>query len=391
MNVAHEVPLNRTLTRCTTLRAYVDGVDWSAFRTAVSLHSHTRHSREVLSDLPVYIRRIPVVGSRIDRELNDRHAAIDLAKGWWHPPVSPRQVFDSEIAQIERRFGLDSMVSVTDHDEIAANLELQRLFAARRAPISCEWTVPVHEGFFHLGIHDLPPERAADWFARLIAFFAGRPGDRLRDILDDLHAAGTLIVFNHPLWDLAGVGESTHATWLREFLDAYGSRLHALEINGYRSRAENGGVRSLSAERGLPLISGGDRHATAPNALLNLTRATTFAEFAAEVRDGVSHIVVMPEYKRHITVRIFESAADVVASYRGYPVGWQHWTDRVSYVRCGMVEPLSRCWPDGGPRQLRWLIAAFRVLSSPVPRRLWGTALEQLDGPAPISSIPAVG
>src|SRR5262249_7259990 len=153
------------------------------------------------------------------------------------------------------------------HDSIVAGVELQGLFAVGRAPVSFEWTVPFAEGFFHLGIHNLPAARAAGWFARMAAFTADPGTEPLGGILDDLHDAGVLIVSNHPLWDLAGVGDRTHAWRLREFLDAHHRRLHALEINGYRSWRENGGVRSLSAERGLPLISGGDRHALDPNAV----------------------------------------------------------------------------------------------------------------------------
>src|SRR5262245_12440407 len=309
------MPTNgRTLSRRTTLRVFAAGVDWRIFRSAVSLHAHTSHSREVLSDLPPYISRIPVLGHRFLRELEMRREqcqAVDFSKGWWHPPVTPREVFESEVAQIDARFGLASMVSATDHDDITAGLELQRLFAAARVPISFEWTVPYANGFFHLGVHDLPARRAPEWFARLAGFGADPEREPLAAILDDLQRADVLIVFNHPLWDLAGIGQPSHLQRLREFLDAYGPYLHALELNGYRSWRKNGGVRALSAERAMPLISGGDRHARQPNAVLNLTRAETFAAFAAEIRDGLSHVVVMPEYRRHIAVRILRSAAHV--------------------------------------------------------------------------------
>jgi hypothetical protein len=388
------MPLSdRTLSRRTSLRAFVDGVSWSGYSAAVSLHAHTSYSREVLSDLPVYASRIPIVGALLERELDDcraRSAAVDFTKGWWHPPVGPRAVFESEAAQIDRRFGLDSFVSVTDHDDIAAGLELQRLFAPRRAPISVEWTVPFAEGFFHLGVHNLPPASAAEWLARLSAFTARSGGESLPDLLEGLHRADVLIVFNHPWWDLAGIGERTHAVRLREFLDAHQSRLHALEINGYRSRKENGRVRGLSADRGLPLVSGGDRHALAPNAVLNVTGAASFAEFAAEVHDGASHVVVMPEYRQHLSARILAAASDVMASSRAYPPGWRQWTDRVSCDWRGCVRPLSYHWPRGGPLWVRSSVAAFRVLTSPLPLRLLRATLQRLDGPAPISPIPTL-
>src|SRR5262249_3878293 len=346
---------------------------------------------EFLSDIPAYIIRIPVIGRWFERELDDRRArnqAIDFSKGWWHPPVGPRAVFDSEIAQIDRRFGLESYVSVTDHDEIAAGLELQRLFAARRAPLSIEWTVPFHEGFFHLGVHDLPPASAREWYARLSAVTERSSDESLGDLLRALHASRALIVFNHPLWDLAGVGEHTHTRRLREFLDAHEACIHAVEINGYRSRKENGGVRRLSRDRGLPLISGGDRHTLAPNAVLNLTPARSFAEFAAEIRDGVSHVVVMPEYQEHLAARVAASANDALAWHRPLPSGWQRWTDRVSCEFEGGISPLSCHWPDGGPLWVRSSVAAFKVLTCAPLMRVWQSVLRRCEGEPAISPIP---
>jgi hypothetical protein len=388
------MPLSgKTLSRRTSLRAFASGVDWQSFRSAVSLHAHTSHSRETLSDLPPYIHSIPIIGDRFRRELDERRAqqmSIDFSKGWWHPPATPREVFDSETGQIDRRFGLDSIVSVTDHDDINAGIELRRLFAAGRSPVSFEWTVPFGTGFFHLGIHDLPAGDESRWFARLEAFTADRRTEPLGLILRDLHAAGVLVVFNHPLWDLAGVGPSLHTAHLREFLDEHQAYVHALEINGYRSWRENGGARALSAERGLPLISGGDRHALEPNAVLNLTQASTFAEFAAEVRDGVSHVVVMPEYRRHIAVRILGSAADVMAKHSAFPPSRRRWHDRVTLDWEGRVAPLTHHWPDGGPLWVRSSIAVFRVVTSPAVMSVWGAALGRLDGRLSVSAIPAI-
>ena len=382
----------RTLTPRTTLRAYACNVDWSVFRSAVSLHAHTHHSCEVLSDLPAYISRIPVVGPRFDRELERRRVAdepLDFAKGWWHPPVTAREVFESETAQIDHRFGLDSLVSLTDHDQIAAGLEARRLFAGHRAPISVEWTVPDHDGFFHLGVHDLPEHEATGWLERLAAFTRREGADDLGDILADLRTRGVLIVFNHPMWDLAGIGERIHVRRLREFLDNHQKRLDAFELNGYRSWAENAAVRRLSAERGLPLISGGDRHTLAPNALLNLTGAASFAEFAAEVHDGLSHVVVMPEYCEPIISRILASASDVFGPSMHHPVGRQRWVDRVSCEAGGQVRPLSHHWPDGGPLWVRSAIGTFRVVTSPALLPIWAAALRRFDGPPRVTPIPS--
>jgi hypothetical protein len=386
---------SRGLLRHTSLRRYAEGVDWSGFGAAVSLHAHTCYSREVMSDIPAYIIKIPVVGPRFESELERRRAAdeaVDFTKGWWHPPVSPRGLFDSEAAQIDRRFGIGSIVSITDHDDINAGLDLQHWFAPGRAPVSVEWTVPFASGFFHLGLHGLPPANAREWFTRLAAFSARTGREPLAGLLHDLIEAGVLVVFNHPIWDLAEVGEATHAISLREFLDGYHSQLHAIEINGYRSWRENGAARRLSSDVALPLISGGDRHGLAPNAVLNLTSARTFAEFAAEVRDGVSHVVVMPEYDEHVTTRILASAAHVMASYPTWREGWRQWTDRVSCETDGEVRPLTYHWPNGGPLWVRAAVGTFRVATTPAALRVWRALLERGgDGPPPVSPIPTAG
>src|SRR5262245_19901686 len=79
------------------------------FRTAVSTHAHTHHSREVIADIPPYVLKIPVLAGIFTREL-ERYAArtggmIDFSAGWWHPPVTPREVFDAETKQIEEALG----------------------------------------------------------------------------------------------------------------------------------------------------------------------------------------------------------------------------------------------------------------------------------------------
>jgi hypothetical protein len=164
-----------------------------------------------MADLLKYVLNIPIVGRLCQRELRmfetREGAPVDLARGRWHPPVSARAVFESEVAQIENRLGLASYVSVTDHDDIRAGLELQALYAERRAPISFEWTVPSGRGFFHLGVHNLPPESAEEWFARLAGVTAQPSVGAVADALAALDAEREiLVVFNHPLWDLAEVG-----------------------------------------------------------------------------------------------------------------------------------------------------------------------------------------
>src|SRR5579872_3549724 len=155
----------------TTLTELDDVISFAGYAAAVSLHAHTDWSKEGMKDVSQYFERIPVVSSFVRRELNEyvrRHnEAVDFTRAWWHPPVDAKSVVESESAQISARLGLMPIVSITDHDTIGSNLELQECHTGESVPISCEWTVPYHGGFFHLGVHNLPASRASEIFSGL--------------------------------------------------------------------------------------------------------------------------------------------------------------------------------------------------------------------------------
>lgn len=266
---------------------------------------------------------------------------------------------------------------------------MQTLYAQRRAPISFEWTIPYGRGYFHLGVHNLPATSATAWFSRLAALTAQPQAAGVAAALDELDAIPeVLVVFNHPMWDLAGVGADEHNHQMQRFLDEYGRWLHALELNGYRSKRENARVGPIAEHTGLPLISGGDRHGHEPNALLNVTAARSFAEFAAEVRDGVSQVIVMPQYHQHLATRQLSAASDALRSYRRYPPGRQHWTDRITWDTGGSQRPLSFHWPGGGPLWVRSTVGVFQLLAHPIVLPLVRAALQAADGLAAPGSLP---
>src|ERR1700759_705444 len=130
------------------------------FRTGVSLHSHTMHSREYLTRFPGYISHIPIVSYIIEREVGRLHLYgrrdVDFSRIYWTPPLSPREAFALEQSQIEQHLGLTALVSLSDHDNIEAGLQLQMLDYGSRAPVSVEWSVNYGQTVFHLGIHNLP-------------------------------------------------------------------------------------------------------------------------------------------------------------------------------------------------------------------------------------------
>jgi hypothetical protein len=355
----------------TALVEFVEFAERSAVRctTAISLHAHTNRSREGVAMLPGYLDRIPVVGQLTRRELQAyerRHQRpVDLRRAWWQPPVRPEDVLASERSQILNRLGLRPIVSITDHDTIEAPVLLQAV-RDPDVPLSVEWTVPFGRGFLHLGVHNLPRGTGQEMFRDLSAYTHDGNERRLRPLLDRLHEhPGILVVLNHPIWDLAGVGIDEHAALLHRFLAEHGARIHAVEVNGYRSRAENAAAIEVARAAVLPVVSGGDRHGRAPNALLNLTSAASFAEFASEIREARRSVVlVMPEYWQPLVSRKLAVASDALREYPAYPAGERHWTDRVTYEQGDGVRRLSEQWPGGGPFWVRSATRLFAIATA---------------------------
>jgi len=341
------------------------------FKTGISLHCHTQQSKEILDFVPYYATRIPVIAGLFNQAV-ERHKLkhgepIDFAKAYWMPPLVPRAVMDAECEQIERDLGLTPIVSITDHDDIRACTNLQVLLPDRDIPVSFEWTVPFEHGFFHVGIHNLPREKASEIWEMLKAYTTGSREYRLTGLLDIVAAQpDTLIVLNHPLWDIERIGEAAHRQLLTEFLASYGQWIHAIEINGYRSWSENQEAIKLAREHGYPLVSGGDRHGQEPNALLNLSIAASFSEFAAEIRvDRTSEIAMLPAYREPLVMRMLEAVGDVLRYYPGYPKGQRFWTDRIFWtLPDGTVRPMSFYWGSRGPSWVRASMWIMRIIGS---------------------------
>lgn len=308
------------------------------FHTAVSLHSHTLHSRESLDFIDRTTANTPWLAGAI-RKQKEKYRAVkgrdlNLKRAWWRPPLSARQAFDLERKQIEYRLGMDAMVSISDHDNIDAGLQLSMIEETRQSPISIEWTIPYRGTFFHVGIHNLPGEKAPT-MARAMNEFTETPDEaRIGAMLEWLgQAPESLIILNHPMWDENHIGETAHIECVTEFLENFRPFLHAAELNGLRPWSENRKAAQLAACFALPVVSGGDRHGKEPNACLNLTNAGTFAEFVTEIRhDGWSDVVLMPQYREPLRMRILENMCAILEDEPGHALGWLRWSDRVFYL-----------------------------------------------------------
>src|SRR5256885_6661415 len=67
------------------------------FRTAVSLHSHTLHSRETLSFIGRLAKRVGPIRAALMRgeaRYKSVHgSSLDLSRAWWTPPAAPYQAW----------------------------------------------------------------------------------------------------------------------------------------------------------------------------------------------------------------------------------------------------------------------------------------------------------
>jgi hypothetical protein len=339
------------------------------FRTGVSLHSHTNQSKETLDFLANLGNQYPIIRpflTRLETRSQAKHGIrINYAASYWTPPMTPKLAFDLESKQIEK-LGMDSMVSISDHDTIQAPMLLRTVPSARQIPVSVEWTAPYGIQSFHLGVHNLPSAKAQEWMQTLSDYTANPNDARLTEILQALHdEPNVLVIFNHPLWDLYLVGQEKHNFLVNEFLQKNGAYMHALELNGLRNWDENRAVRRLAEMWNMLLITGGDRHGVEPNANINLTNATSFTEFVHEIRrEKKSHMLFMPQYAQPWKHRLLQSTIDAIRHYPEFPQGSRTWDERCYHPDAqGVVRPMSEIWPKGrAPRAMSVLIAMIQMM-----------------------------
>lgn len=369
------------LTRSSVIVCERDGIPRSigGARGAFSLHNHSSCSRETLDFLPGIARRIPLVAGLFEAGLaryfreNGRH--LDFEAMHWRPPLTAREVLRSEADHLARRLSLPAAVAITDHDTFEAPRALAG--TGDGVPWAMEWTVPFGDATFHLGVLNVPPAVADELAPQLASYTAGR-GPLLRDLLARLaEDPETLIVLNHPLWDLTGLGGFRHQARLIAFLRSHATWIHALELNGYRQWSENLRVLPVAEGFGLPVVAAGDRHGCTPGTLTTVAPVTSVPEFARYVRGGgLTTCVVFPEYRDPFAARVLEGARDALGHHVTNPADARRWVDRVFFVEHGRERPLSDVWPHGGPWWLRGVVWTTRVMGSAPLRPVFRIALD---------------
>jgi hypothetical protein len=374
--------------------------DAKGYRAAASLHGHTNHSKEGLTFIPKFAaRHWPLrFGLACQEWLAKMKSGVgvDFKHSYWTPPLPPLAAFQLERNQIERVLGIESMVSLTDHDNIEAPMLLRVVPEARRIPVSVEWTVPYKNTTFHLGIHNLPSSQAISVMAQMTEYTKNPAPDRLRELLAGLHdLPEVLIILNHPMWDLTSLGKERHIQALSDLTAKLGMFLHAFEVSGVRSWAENRATLEFAENWNQITIGGGDRHGAEPNAVLNLTNAQSFSEFVHEVRqERRSHVLFMPQYAEPFAIRMFQSLLDVVREYPDFPEGSRHWDERVFHPDVkGDMRPLVTLWRRP-PSFITFFFAAVRLLESAPVRKAVHAAFATPEHemhlvPSPIQEAPS--
>jgi hypothetical protein len=340
------------------------------YRSAVSMHGHTNHSKECLYFIGEYVSKKPLLKAALETQTRQAQTkssiTVDFWNAHWTPPLTPIAAYELERDQIERVLGLVPMISLTDHDTIEAPQHLRLLPASREIPISVEWSVPYKETVLHVGVHNLPPSRAESIMGQFADFTKKPEKDALRDILKMLHEMrDVLVVLNHPMWDLAKIGKQRHVHIVHRFVARFGMYMHALELGGLRTWEENQEVLDFAGAWNQLVVGGGDRHGAEASAVLNLTNAETFPEFIHEVREKRRcHVLFMPQYSEPFVLRIFQSLIDVIREYPEYPRGARRWDERVFHPdRYGVVRPLSQLWTKP-PGFIEAFFSAVRLLES---------------------------
>jgi hypothetical protein len=322
------------------------------FDFVVSLHNHSTHSIENMSFLNEVVRlrfMQPFQGILQSAFGLAEIPDLDYRDIFYRSPLTVEDVFLTESASVSSLDFEGVHLGITDHDEFGGSVELLQKHPehAHRNPLGEELSIYFDDYLFHLGVTGLPETGITEIHTNLQV--AARE-KRLDDLFEILHSTGCLVILNHPLvpWGK----DSQRKIPAEALMERYGWAIHALEYNGMRSKEENDLVLQLAKHLGKPLIGGGDSHLLLASSVLSLTQAASFAEFAAEVKDGHGVPLITPTFFAPLGWKIFLRVLYFIAHYReighfrGQPVnellaGKTVLLDPVGYVSRGFLNLTS--------------------------------------------------
>jgi hypothetical protein len=286
------------------------------FDFVVSPHNHSSHSIENMAFLNEVVKldfmrpfqRVLQSAFGLASVADLNYADLD-----YRSPLSVEDVFIMESSSTSL-LGFDGIhLGITDHDEVDGSIGLRQMHPedAHRNPLGEELSIYFQDYLFHLGIIGLPESGVAQIHASLQAAARQR---RMDDLFEILHASGCLVVLNHPLvpWGK----DPRRKVPAEELVRRYGCTIHALEYNGMRSKRENDLVLHLAKHLGKPVIGGGDSHLLLASSVLSVSQAASFADFAAEVKEGRAVPLITPTFHAPLGWKIFLRVLYFIAHYR---------------------------------------------------------------------------
>jgi hypothetical protein len=293
------------------------------FAGAVSLHNHCEHSIENLGSVDQVIKlgfMKPFRGILQSAFGLSAISELRYQDVYYRPPLSAADVLSAESEAAFHLGFSNFLLAITDHDEVAGGLDLLRAHPddSDRFALGEELSFRFDGHLFHLGVLGFQLAQLQAAHAALQSAARGTPhsnphSNQCDALFDLLYGQGYLVVLNHPLvpW-----GQSPPEIPTRALLQRYGSRIHALEYNGMRSREENDAVLRLARESRKPVVGGGDSHLLLSSSVLSLTNATRFSEFMEEVKAGQGVCLLTPAFFAPVDWKIFLRVMYFIAHYR---------------------------------------------------------------------------
>ena len=97
---------------------------------------------------------------------------------------------------------------------------------------------------------------------------------------------------------------------------------------------------------------------------MNLTNASTFAEFVDDIRrEGWSDVLFLPQYCEPLRMRIVQNMCAILEDDAAHALGWTRWSDRVFYLTDdGAAKSLTELWGGGAPRVVNRFIGLVSLL-----------------------------
>lgn len=261
--------------------------------TAFINHAHSSYSVENMGFLNDFVKCYATL-ERFNRKIADYFyrktgEKLDYERVGWTPPVSPKQLYSSEMKCIKKEGFGNFIISLTDHDTVDGSLQLAKSYNNAWVGEELSLTFQPSGKLFHVNILGIPLKKAN----RIHSVLQKKKGnsDKVFSYLGD---KDLIVVINHPYLD--GHRKKLPRGILEKFISEYYDDVDALEINALRPHLENFFVKQLSKKTGLPLVAGGDRHALSPSAAFTMTKAATPIEFKEELKQRKTKIHYTRDY-----------------------------------------------------------------------------------------------